>query len=174
VAARRASHTISRNRKSGGSAKRRRFRDMHELACCRTDWPRGAWQAVLEKCFEKDDAPPKALGEWLEGLPGWIRGTLAALPDLSAPAAGELRATGTTDASPTADAGQNRVARYVALPGSETSSSVRDDAPKDRTNNAESADEKAANPMRKSTTRGVLSGEGGIRTPGTGLPRSPV
>src|SRR5262245_45863840 len=54
---------------------------------------------------------------------GGLSAALAALPDLSAMKAAELRATGTDD-------GQNRVACCVAFSGAETSNSVRDDSPK--------------------------------------------
>jgi hypothetical protein len=55
---------------------------------------------------------------------------LAALPDLSLPTVGELRATGTTDSTPATKNRESNVACYVAFSGSEMSNPVRDDAPK--------------------------------------------
>ena len=84
---------------------------------------------------------------------------LAALPDLSAAAAGELRATGTTDAAPAANGGQNRVAVYVAFSGSEMSNSVRDDAPTASASVEESPNERSRGIPEKTRNSAAIPAE---------------
>ena len=100
---------------------------------------------------------------------------LAALPDLSAATASELRATGMTDATASADVRQNHVACYVAFSGAEMSNSVRDDGPNASAETSGTADEKSrgiaekTSDSRRSKRRGRDSNPRYRFTPYTGL-----